>query len=629
MTHNPDSRRQNSQFISRYELIEELGRGGLGVVYRSFDPKLGKMVAVKTLQKGNASDEQIMRFQLEAKALSALRHVSIPEVYNFAIDDEGNPYLVMEYVEGKSVADLIAESGMLSCEKILFVMNELCDVLAFAHNHGVVHRDIKPQNIRTYEDESGDCYLKLIDFGIAKLDSMQKDITKAGMIVGSPLYMSPEQLRGQKVDGRSDIYSLGCAVFQMATGSPPFRSESSVTLAMMHLSDEPPLFKEISNINNKVLALEPLIRKCLCKNPDDRFQSMEELKTALGKLSWADTAFDTALEEKELSTKKSTARMTWQQPAVYAGMVLLLVFAGLLLHFLSGKDEPFPVSWNKPTKIISQKTEYAGLVKMLDSERWNVMLLDGQKFYNSPPDASDDFLKELIPIRDLKHVQIQGSRLTGEGFKYIKDKPVRTIYVASPVYSDQGMKNLCAIETLNTISLSESDRLTEEGMEQLLNRPALTNISFNALRLPPNTMTVLSQLENLGYLGINSSECLDKKQLPMLINMKKLRSLVLRNMNIGDEDCSTLGKLSQLLKLELKNNNVTDAGVKRLSGLSSLIELDLTGNPIGDQSLLELSKLKRLWKLNIFNCDRLSKEAIDKFRKKLPNCAVNHDSWSD
>lgn len=257
----------------RYEIIEEVARGGMGVVYKARDTVLGRIVAYKILGENLKDNEVAVRYFLrEARAAAALSHPNIVTIYD-AGEQNGDYYMAMEFVEGTTLKQLIEKKGALAEKQARYVLNYCCRALDYAHSRGVVHRDIKSGNVMLTLDRS----LKIMDFGLAKfLREYQNNHTQQ---VGTPFYMSPEQVVGESVDFRSDLYSLGCTLFECATGKVPFYKGD---LSYHHLHTPPPRPRDL---NPKLSAeLERIILKLLVKNPDDRYQSAQEVLDELGEL---------------------------------------------------------------------------------------------------------------------------------------------------------------------------------------------------------------------------------------------------------------------------------------------------------------------------------------------------------
>ena len=262
----------------RYEIEKLIGEGGMANVYLARDTILDRRVAVKVLRGDLAGDEKfVRRFQREALSASSLSHPNIVEIYDVG-EDEGNFYIVMEYIEGKTLKQLIKKRGVLSLSETMDIMLQLLDALASAHDSYIIHRDIKPQNIMI--KDSG--LVKITDFGIAvALNSTE--LTQTNSVMGSVHYLPPEQASGKGSTIRSDIYSLGILMFEMLTGKVPFNGDSAVEIALKHMKDPLPSVREINPVVPQ--SVENIILKAAAKNPKNRYhdvrQMAEDIKTCL------------------------------------------------------------------------------------------------------------------------------------------------------------------------------------------------------------------------------------------------------------------------------------------------------------------------------------------------------------
>jgi len=256
----------------RYEIVSELGRGSMGVVYHGFDPVIGRTVAIKTMLTEGLTSQEFRefksRFQREAQAAGVLSHPNIVNVFDYG-EDNGILYLIMEYLEGKSLEKLIEEQVMLPIETIIPMFDQVCGALDHAHQHDIVHRDIKPANIMILDNG----LVKVTDFGIAKMMSM--GMTQAGQVLGTPNYMSPEQVKGRQVDGRSDIFSLGIILYDLVTGEMPFGGQNITTVIYKIINENPIPPRELDATIHPGLSY--VICKALAKNPDERYQTCREL----------------------------------------------------------------------------------------------------------------------------------------------------------------------------------------------------------------------------------------------------------------------------------------------------------------------------------------------------------------
>jgi serine/threonine-protein kinase len=264
-------------FDGRYKVVRKLGAGGMANVYLAEDQELGRRVAIKNLNDRHANDEQFVeRFRREAKNAAALSHPNIVSIYDRG-EAEGTYYIAMEYLDGRSLKELILTRGPAPLNVTIEYVRQILSALRFAHRHGIVHRDIKPHNVLV--DAEG--RVKVTDFGIARAGTSQ--MTEAGSIVGTAQYLSPEQARGTAVDQRSDLYSLGIVLYELLTGTLPFNGDTPVEIAMKHLSQtpEPP-----SHLRPELPRdLDLVVTRALAKDPEDRYQSAEEMDADLERLA--------------------------------------------------------------------------------------------------------------------------------------------------------------------------------------------------------------------------------------------------------------------------------------------------------------------------------------------------------
>jgi len=256
----------------RYEVVRELGRGSMGIVYQGFDPIIGRTVAIKTMLTEGLSPEEYKefraRFQREAQAAGVLSHPNIVNVFDYG-EDNGVLYLIMEFLEGTSLEKLVEGKKVLPIETIIPMCEQVCGALDHAHQRGIVHRDIKPANIMILNNGMA----KVTDFGIAKMVSM--GMTQAGLVLGTPNYMSPEQVKGRQVDGRSDIFSLGVILYDLVTGEKPFPGQNITTVIYKIINENPVPPRELDATIHPGLSF--VICKALAKSPQERYQTCREL----------------------------------------------------------------------------------------------------------------------------------------------------------------------------------------------------------------------------------------------------------------------------------------------------------------------------------------------------------------
>jgi serine/threonine-protein kinase len=271
--------------IGEYELRQRIGVGGMGLVYDGIQPVIGKRVAVKVLRPElAAAEEQVARLLAEARAVNSIRHRGIVDIFGFGQVPDGRQYIIMEFLEGIALDAYLAEKGRLAVPEVLDILDEVLGALGAAHGAGVVHRDLKPSNIFLVRQPDGSRYVKLLDFGLAKMGMQDGRTaqTRTDMVVGTPEYMAPEQARGQPVGPMTDLYALGVVAFEMLTGRLPFTGSSPVDLLMKHVDARPPRPSEF--VPELPSALDAFILQMLTKDPEARPGTAEALRRQLQRL---------------------------------------------------------------------------------------------------------------------------------------------------------------------------------------------------------------------------------------------------------------------------------------------------------------------------------------------------------
>lgn len=338
------------QKFGRYEVVNTLGQGAMGVVYKAYDPHIDRMVALKVLRADRVTSEAFVeRFVREARAIGRLSHPNIVNVFDVG-EDQGTIYIAMEFVEGRPLSDLIRE-GRLSYEKILDLALQIAEALAYAHKKGIIHRDIKPSNILV----SAEGKVKLTDFGIARIeDPSVTHHTQAGEILGTPAYMSPEQVMGRTPDGRSDIFSFGVVLYEMTTGQRPFSGNNLAAIFQSIIQHRP---AEPNKLNPEVPEdLSSLIMKCLEKDPGDRFQDAEELVEALKGL--------------RASTVAPVTTSKFGVPRFLIPLLIILILLGGGVFFLWQKNHSPPPATPvvEATSVLDVKSVPIGAQVFVDGE---------------------------------------------------------------------------------------------------------------------------------------------------------------------------------------------------------------------------------------------------------------------
>ena len=339
------------QTLGSYTIISLLGEGGMGRVYLAEHIKLGRKVALKLLRPEYAvKRDAVRRFFQEAKAVNRIGHENIVDITDLLELDEGYTFIIMELLQGEDLADVQRGSDSpMPLHRAMRISLQVCDALVAAHKVGVVHRDLKPDNIYIVNTETKRDFVKLLDFGVAKLFNQEDDgfQTAVGSVIGTPAYMSPEQATGIPVDNRSDIYSLGAIMYEVFTGHPVFRAKSFGEFVVKHMNDEPIPPRDLADAPKIPAALEMVILRCLEKDPDRRYQTVEDLRDDLSR---ATATVETAVKQNPLlaADRKAPAKSSrkWIVIVPMALAILALALAAFLLA--AGVFEGDPVVRTAP-----------------------------------------------------------------------------------------------------------------------------------------------------------------------------------------------------------------------------------------------------------------------------------------
>jgi serine/threonine protein kinase/tetratricopeptide (TPR) repeat protein len=422
-----------STFAERYQIIEELGKGGMGKVYRVLDKKLKEEIALKLIKPEIASDKKtVERFSNELKIARKIGHKNVARMFDLN-EEQGTHYITMEYVRGEDLKRLIRKIGQLSAGQAIPIAIQVCEGLSEAHRLGVVHRDLKPQNVMV--DEGGNA--RIMDFGIARsLES--KGITGAGVMVGTPEYMSPEQVEGKEAGQSSDIYSLGVILYEMVTGRVPFEGDTPFTIGVKHKSEMPKAPKEL---NAQIPGdLSSVIMRCLEKAKEKRYQSAGEVRSELENIQKGiPTSERVVPERKPFTSREITVQFSVKKLLVPALVVIALVIAGIIIWQVLPKKETIPVApSDKPSLAVMYFKNNTGdnnydhwrsalsdlLISDLAQSKY-IRVMGGDKLYNileqlgllDADSYSSEDLEKIASRGGVNHILLGNLTKAGENFR--------------------------------------------------------------------------------------------------------------------------------------------------------------------------------------------------------------------
>jgi serine/threonine protein kinase len=624
--------------LEKYKVVSLLGRGGMGSVYRIEHLLLQRAFALKVLNKQQTSEAAWRRFEIEARAANKLDHPNLVRVHDYGLLPDGQPYFIMDLIEGESLSDILKASGRLPLEKALKIFIQVGFALSYAHANGVIHRDIKPSNIMVATTATEDAHgvlVKVVDFGIAKLtgkdEFSQQTLTKTGEIFGSPLYMSPEQCMGQAIDRRCDLYSLGCVIFETLTGAPPLVGENALSTMMKHQAEKPLSLKEASLGLEFPAKIEEIVERLLEKDPQQRYQSAQHL-----------TADLVGLDSGQVSIFDSPSRPLTdpEQRSIHSKIVLVFsafclvvagIFTGVFIKRLNVTNEkstpPSRVSGEFHNFVLGEheRIEKQKEKEELKSDQWAALEAESGFFSKDLENHRDRmFSFPSFPIGSLfinKHKEIlaQGDVLCPDfdGLYFVPNEQFQRhpklfskfrpddIYglglcsKAGPLNiaerdvttADSALKGISHLKRIYVLDLGDTE-ITEKSLLEADKLPNLRELLLTRINLHGDKIAKLNCLPLLNSLKLVGTRNI-KPVIAKIQNSKRMGSLIISNCYVDKEDVKKLQNMQALQALELADNpKINDGAV--LSIPSTVRDIDLRGCPVTGKSLKNLIAMKNL-----------------------------------
>lgn len=619
----------NDSVIGGFRLIELIGIGGMGAVYLVEHLALGRKFALKILTSELVNEQIWQRFKAEAKILASLNHPTLVKVYDLGVHDQTIPFYSMDYLDGRSIEQIVAQDGPIDLDTTINIMLEVLDGLAYAHRNGIIHRDLKPGNIMTCTID-GAAAVKVLDFGISKLIDSRgttQAMTMAGDIFGSPFYMSPEQSAGESVDARSDIYSIGCTIFEMLTGFVPYENKSSIEIMMMHQEADIPLLAEVSDIEYPP-SVDLVLAKCLAKSPDARYQSAKELAIDLSRIKEGKpvNAYAQGFAKRgAVVTDKDEAKKETSISAIaLLGLaVATLIAPGFIFYFWTTQHQQHPSTKAQVNAI------FDGNHVLPESEFTELAAAKPAFFSHIAKDPA--FTTFTFPsnqsIGEICSDHSQGEILEAKGNVTLANKS-RFKFSANRFLIEH--PNLFQGFRPNELACVTTPNSSDEILKLKMALPhicALTGISrldAQLSELDDSDIPCLNKLTSLVDLNLSFTE-VTGKGLAKLLRLRELDKLVFNyNKDISDLIQATAGaKHIRELCLDSPEKPLEKEDLLLLGQLKTLHFLSLQNTGITDKNLELLYDLPRLTTLNVNDCP-LSKEAIAKLRKAYnrPNMTI-------
>lgn len=582
----------------RYTVIELIGEGGAGSVYKARDKVLDVFVAIKVM-KQDEGGVAAARLQREAVAVGKLKHKNIAKVFDFGLTSDDLTYMVMEYLPGENLHFAVAKNGGLPMKEAIAIFMQICDGLGYAHRNGIVHRDLKPSNIvlmKDARDKKNAPVAKILDFGIASIESDQR-LTTAGAVIGSPAYMSPEQIEIKDVNALSDIYSFGCLMYETLSGHPPFEGASVLDTLQMHKNKEPePLSSEIV-----CPELCDLVLECLKKDPSSRPSSTQEIRLRLEKILEAmlvkhsenpqinpEDAVVLGVEKQNFLSRFSNRTALFLSTLILLGTTVYLSYAGAkYLQSAPVVTSPKIKSEESENTRKSDEALYQG------DDRFSMIPLDSKSYRAVGSYINDEDLKDLKKDQLVK-LRLESKDLTGSGIKYLSGAPIKHFELCGENLEDSQMKYLTGLAELTSFCI-ESNSLGDEALKEVAKCQSIRFLLVKSKKVSNKGIGYLEPLKNLNVLKIQTAR-VDDDLVTELAKLKHLNELEVtscpgigRNFGIG------LDKVRALRQLNIDKGCSADAlrAIKTLP----LVQLGLRGckfDKEGLEILVSMNQLKAL-----------------------------------
>lgn len=567
---------ENNSFpASRYKPLALLGQGVTGSVYLARDRLLNKKVAIKILT--SFDPEKLISFQDEARATSQLKHESIVALLDFGVSEDNTPYMVMEYLQGETLEELLFKERTLDLETCKSLFSQLTSALSLAHKKNIYHRDLNLRNIILVPKDN-QYQVKIIDFGLASWKKTDGSFSgeQNENIVGTPFFMSPDQGLGKTYDARSETYSIGCIMFNALTGSPPFSGENAIQTLSFHANETPPKLEDNCE-ETFPQELEDLVQKALAKDPDHRFQSMEELKESL--LSIEETIQAEPITKRLVEKPKKIDKNL----VLISGSFILVFLVGAAMIFGQFKKSQKEFNPSKHTiKKTTKKDDIPEIKTIEDSaaesgylgKKWE---LEGNMMKGV--EVTDEDFKDLKMPPKCTFINLWGGSMnvTGAGLKYLVGTKLSKFQSSAPSFSDKGAYYLTKFPGIKVINIQTTEKLTEKGIKYLASIPSLEHLQLRFMILPEKTTEILSTSKSIRSLDFGHSRSFTGEDIANLAKIKKLKRLSLADIGLKDSWLEPFTK-SNLKRLEIHENKITDKGLRILARVKTLRRLKITAD---------------------------------------------------
>ncbi len=592
----------------------------MGVVYHVTQMFLNKELALKTIERRGMSDEMMRQFQKEARTAFAVKHPNVIAVDDFGLLDDQTPFLVMELIRGETLTEKLTRTTCLPISEAIPMFIQICNGLAYAHQLRVVHRDIKPSNIMILDDiaTGTEGSVKIVDFGIATFapEDEERSPSHTHEISGSPLYISPEQCSGGKVDHRADIYSLGCVIFEALTGTPPFIGDTALSTMIKHKSEVAPTLREASLGKTFPKELEHIVATMLAKSPEQRYQSISAVAKDLAATTSGDGIQKPIALPKMKRASSIPKPLTLTRFIFFGAILLTTLMSATLAGFAAFEIKH--IQLEKPIiQVIRDKKDPR--IRAEDS----AMIIDEETIDKAQKMPREMLARRLKIVEPDGHLSIHFQSLGREQMQmFANTRWIRYLDLEQSIFTNKDFDVLAQNRQLARISLKASN-LNDEGAAGLAKCSGLDLINAGGTNLTDKGITLLATDKNLIYLELNSVHITDVG-MKSLGSLKHLRHLEVKgDIGVTSEGLKYLRNCS-IAELALSENpNINDNALKAIAQFPYLTKVILTNTNVTLKGLEELCLNPALREIYIDNCKLLSQKDIDILNSKTPNCVVH------
>lgn len=670
---NPNKLESGTIFGATYKIIDFIGEGGMGLVYKVEHLLLSKLLALKILKTENLTEAVWKRFRAEGQAIARLDHSNIVRIYDMSQSEDGVPFYTMDLLIGQSLADYLQENRRLTEAEALPIFRQVSAGLAYAHERGIIHRDIKPGNIMLIDRAEADKteavdiskkLVKIVDFGIAKLTDERgntiQGLTKPGEVFGSPLYMSPEQCNGQKVDQRSDLYSVGITLFQALTGKPPLLGKTAIETTIMHQTTKPARLNDLSDQVEYSPRLEALVAKMLEKRPQDRYSSLAEVAKELLEIERSEEKEKGVglrkvpamvpnkhidLQEDSQTISKPQSIFSTNNIVAFTAIATMLAAAGIAITIIVGteakdkqkqaqiiqakieeKEEADQVrrAWNLPPEPEIKKRQISTILQPVLNQATNdavkaflqsnenkfsqskLVASKKQLTFNFPQDFSLGKLVCLGEHNDISETQAQRQVI-------VPEMTLRRLHCNDVVRAYPQLLTYFAPGDLWSLIFEGQSSNPELLVTSIGEMKDLHILSLTRTILPDDKLTSLDALKSLQTLGLANTQ-FNSTSLSKCQFLGHLQSLDLEN---GEKLLPLLEKLKQsnhLDSLVLSKCALDNDEIKAVSEMTKLKKLTLSKSKVSNNDLKQLTSLSRLEELNLEKCSNLDSSCLQSLK---------------